>query len=246
LGFHDTAQPTSYLTPPEDYSGDVLGQPYANPGMGLDWLSPSHLISEFIKSIGGPDIFGEAAQAVAGDWEKVYRTGSAFQKLAEAVPAIGFNVSSGNVELDGLWEGNAADSAFMYFAGLSAAISGQQLALFKLGELYMKAAEGVWRLQEAVSGILKDITDMCLLAMAEAAAGTALIETGLGAAAGYALAALEIEKILSTIERAKKIISTGVTAISSIVGEIQAITGDLGELKKYPLPGQPYRHPGSA
>jgi hypothetical protein len=246
VAFQDPAEPTSCLKPPEDYNGDVLGQSYASPGMALDWLSPSQWASEFIKSIGGPDIYGEAAQALSGDWEKVYRTGDAFQKMAEAAQAIGVNIASGNLELDAAWDGNAADGAYTYFTKLGAATSAQQLGLWKIGEQYKKAAEGAWRLQETISGILKDITDMCVIAAAEIAAGSALAETGVGLVAGYALAAAETYKILTAIDRAKKLISTALTVMNSIVGEIQAALGDIGNVNKFPLPSEPYRHPATA
>jgi hypothetical protein len=54
---------------------------------------------------------------------------------------IGVNVSYGNVTLDASWQGNAADAAFMYFADLSAKVSGQQIALNKLAEQYETAAD---------------------------------------------------------------------------------------------------------
>jgi hypothetical protein len=60
------------------------------------------------------------------------------------------------------------------------------------------------------------------------------------------LLAAEIYKIFTAIERAKKLISIGAAVINTIVGEIQAVIGDVGDLKKFPLPGQSYHHPAFA
>jgi hypothetical protein len=58
----DSSEPTSFLVEPAQKANDILGQPLADPGMVLDWLSPTHIVNEFVKALCGYDFFGEAAK----------------------------------------------------------------------------------------------------------------------------------------------------------------------------------------
>jgi len=244
MAFADDTEPVSRLTDPAARSETILGQPFANPGVAMDWLSPTHIVNEFIKQICGYDAFGEASKVFAGDWEDVWRAAGAFSNLAAAMQDIGINLSRGNLELDQAWDGKAADAAYAYFTPLAAAISSQQLALYKLSDAYIKAAEGTYRQAEVYSGLMKDAYDAALVAAIAASAGTAAIETGVGAVAGYAVAAYEVYKILQLLDKAKKIEATAISIMNEVVGLIQGASADAGEFTKYPLPGGAYNHPG--
>lgn len=246
MSFQDAQEPTTYLTNPTAKANEFLGQPFADPGTVLDWLSPTHIVNEFIKSLCGYDLFGEAAKFFSGDWEMVWNAGGAFSALAEACQAIGINLSSGNLRLDQSWEGNASDAAYVYFMELASAISAQQFALRKLAEQYCQAADGTWRLANLYSGILKDIYDAALIAALAAAAGTATIETVVGPIIGYSVAAYEAWKILTMIDRAKKIMDLALKGMNGIVGVIGATRAEAGEFLKHPLPRGAYDHPAVA
>ncbi|GIG91017.1 WXG100 family type VII secretion target [Plantactinospora endophytica] len=244
MAFADVADPVGRLTDPATRSESILGQPFANPGSVLDWLSPTHIVNEFVKQTCGYDAFGEAAKFFGGDWETVWKAAGAFSNLAAAMQDIGVNLSSGNLELDRAWDGKAGDAAYAYFTPLASAISSQQFALAKMSEAYMKAAEGTYRQAEVYSGLMKDAYDAALIAAIAASAGTAAIETGVGAVAGYAVAAYEVYKLLQILDKAKKIETTAMSIMNEVVGMIQAASADSGEFAKYPLPGGAYQHPG--
>jgi hypothetical protein len=244
VAFSDTENPTGRLTDPAARSESILGAPFANPGVVMDWLSPTHIVNEFVKQLTGYDAFGEAAKTFAGDWEDVWKAAGAFANLASAMQDIGINLSHGNLELDQAWDGKAADAAYAYFTPLAAAISSQQFPLTKLSDAYIKAAEGTYRQAEVYSGLMKDAYDAALVAAIAASAGTAAIETGVGAVAGYAVAAYEVYKLLELLDKAKKIEATAISIMNEVVGLIQGATADAGEFAKYPLPGSAYNHPG--
>jgi uncharacterized protein YukE len=246
MAFNDIAEPVARLQDPAERTQEILGQPFSNPGSILDWTSPTHIVNEFVRQVVGYDIFGEAAKVFAGDWELVWQAAGAYRNLAEAMQDIGINVSSGNVELDASWNGNASDAAYRYFADLSAAISSQQLALNELAAAYEKAAEGTCRIADTVANIMKDIFDAALVGAVAASAGTATIETGVGFVTGWGIAAYEAYKIAELADKAKKLISIATTVIGTAVGEIQAASASSGVLAKYPLPGSGYKHPETA
>ncbi|GIM98071.1 hypothetical protein [Paractinoplanes toevensis] len=245
MAFDDVADPIGQLRDPAERTESILGQPFSNPAGVLDWLSPSHIVNEFVKSVVGYDIFGEAAKVFAGDWEQVWQAAGAFRNLGGAMGELGINVSHGNVELDYSWDGNANDAAFMYFGNLSSTIASQRISLTALADAYEKAAEGTFRIGETVSGLMKDIMDAAMIGAVAASAGTATIETGVGFVTGWGVAAYEAYKIAEAADAARKLIATASTIVGTVVGEIQALSADTGILAQYPLPGAAYHHPGS-
>ena len=245
MAFDDVADPVGQLKDPAERTETILGQPFADFAATLDWMSPSHIVNEFVEMVTGYDVFGEASKVFAGDWEQVWQAAGAFRNLGNAMQEIGINVSHGNVELDASWDGNAHDAAFMYFGDLSAAIASQRIALTALADAYEKAAEGTYRIGETVSGIMKDIFDAAMIGAVAASAGTAAIETGVGFVTGWGVAAYEAYKVAELADRARKLIATASTLIGTVVGEIQAAFASTGVLSQYPLPGAGYRHPES-
>jgi hypothetical protein len=245
VAFNDVADPVGQLTDPAARTESILGQPFSDIGATLDWLSPSHIVNEFVAMVTGYDVFGEASKVFAGDWEQVWQAAGAFRNLGNAMQELGINVSHGNVELDASWDGNANDAAYMYFANLSSAIASQHIALTALADSYEKAAEGTYRIGETVSGIMKDISDAAMIAVVASSAGTATIETGVGFVTGWGVAAYEAYKIAELADKARKLIATASTLIGTVVGEIQAASASTGILSQYPLPGAGYKHPAN-
>ena len=245
MAFDDVADPLGHLKDPDEHTESILGEPFSNPAAVLEWLSPSHIISEFVTMVTGYDVFEEAAKLFSGDWEQVWRAAGAFRNLGDALQEIGINVSHGNVELDSSWNGNAADAAYLYFADLSSAISSQQIALSQLAASYERAAEGTYRISETVSTIMKDIMDAAMIGAVAASAGTATIESGVGFVTGWGIAAYEAYKIAELADKARKLIAIATTVVGTATGEIQTLMADTGVLAQYPLPGAGYKHPAS-
>ncbi|BEL06095.1 hypothetical protein Q0Z83_042860 [Actinoplanes sichuanensis] len=245
MGFSDPQDPTAYLTAPAERSESIWGQPFSNPGTVFDWFSPTHIINEFIKQACGYDPVGDAAKVFGGDWETIWQAAGAIANLADALQAIGINLTSGNLDLDAQWEGNASEAAYVYFMQLGSTLSSQHESLTDLADSYLKAAEGAYRLAESASGVIKDMGDAAIMGVIATSAGTAAIETGVGAVAGYSYAAYQAWKIYELGAKLKLIISTAYNAINLLTGEIQAASADTGALSRYPLPAA-YQHPANA
>lgn len=240
--FTEPRDPAVHLTSPAARSETIWGQPFSNPGSVFDWFSPTHIINEFIKQAAGYDVVGDAAKVFGGDWEAIWQAAGAIANLADAIQDIGINVAGGNLDLDPQWDGNAADTAYVYFTDLGSALSAQKESLSALSDSYLKAAEGAYRIAESFSGVLKDIGDAAIMGVIAASAGTATIETGVGAVAGYSFAAYQAYKIYNLGADAKLIISTGYNQINFLTGIIQSWSADTGALSRHPLPNA-YAHP---
>ncbi|MEU4420967.1 hypothetical protein AB0F81_10090 [Actinoplanes sp. NPDC024001] len=246
MGFTDPRDPTVHLIEPSARTEQVLDQPFSHPGSVFDWFSPTHIINAFIKEAAGYDVVGEASKVFGGDWEAIWKAAGAIANLGDALQDIGINTTSGNLDLDNQWDGNASEAAYVYFTQLGATLSEQRQSLTDLAESYQKAAEGTFRIAESFSGILKDMGDAAIMGVIGASAGTAAIETGVGAVAGYAFAAYQARKIYMLGARLKMIISTGYNDIMMLAGVIQSWSADTGALSRYPLPNAAYQHPSSA
>jgi hypothetical protein len=84
--------------------------------------------------------------------------------------------------------------------------------------------------------------DAAIMGVIASSAGTAAIETGVRAVAGYSYAAYQAYRIYELGARAKLIISTAYNASNFLAGEIQSLSADTGALSWYPLPAA-YQHP---
>jgi hypothetical protein len=165
--------------------------------------------------------------------------------LADCMQQIGVNIQQGMLQVDDSWDGNANDAAFQYFSTLAGATSSQQFAIRSSQEAYHKAANGAWQLSNQLGNILQALADKAILAGITAAAGTALVETGIGAIAGYAATALLVADMLQLINKASTIINTAGTAILGIAGTAMDLGYKGGDLTGIQLPAVPYSTPGA-
>ena len=236
--------PTELLTPPEP-ADQTLTNGYGSPLDAFNYFSPSAWINKGIASLTGFDFIEWATTWLSGDWEALSKFGSAVDNLAQAMQQLGMNVQEGMLKLDPTWEGNANDAAFMYFSELAAAISGQQLTLHQCQQGYANAAKGAWQLANQLGNLLQALGDRALLAMISAAAGTATAETGIGAVAGYGIAALLVRDMIKIINDASTIANTvGSVIVGAFGGAVDAFSQG-GDLSVIPLPSAAYTVPGA-
>lgn len=236
--------PTRHLVDPVAESSISSG--YADPFDFFSVLSPTSWISYFLQEVTGWDPLGWVASSFMGDWQAWARCGVAYSNLGVACRDLGVNVQQGVLTLDGSWDGNASDAAYMYFSDLAVKVSQTRLALDAAAKEYADAARGAWLAANQVKGILEAIIDSAVIAAAATAAGTALIETGVGAVVGYGVAALEVARIAELLARAGKIIQTAGLVIEGATGSIMTLADQGGSLAKYPLPGTGYDYPAVA
>ncbi|XVV11781.1 hypothetical protein ACQP2X_44310 [Actinoplanes sp. CA-131856] len=236
--------PTRFLQEPAK-PDDSISQGFVNPIDLFNYVSPSAWLNAAIEKLTGFDVFGWMTDWLSGDWEKLWKFGDAMANLAQSMQQMGINIQTGMLRLDASWDGNASDAAYKYFSDLAAATSGQQFAIAKTQDSYHKAAQGAWQLSNQLGNILQALADKAILATIAAAVGTALIETGVGAVAGYGAAALIVLDMLQLINDASIIINTAGTVILGLFGAVMDAAYQGGDLAAVPLPATAYTGPGN-
>jgi hypothetical protein len=236
------SEATDFLTSPSE-PDDSVTNGFVNPTDIFNYISPSAWINDLIEDTTGVNIFSYATDAFTGEWAALYKFGDALANLAPALQQIGMDIQAGAIEADATWDGNASDAAYNYFSSLAAAISGQQAALYEAARGYHEAARGAWQLSTQLGNLLQAIADEAIIMGIAAAAGTATIETGVGAVAGYGYATYQAIQIAKLVNKASQIISTAGTVIMGAFGGAMAFAGQGGDLSEVPLPSVPYMLP---
>lgn len=101
----------------------------------------------------------------------------------------------------------------------------------------------MWALLDTMTGVLKQLIDKAIIAVIAAAAGTALVETVVGAAVGYGIAALQIIGMLNLINRGLVIATSANALIFGFVGLVTTTSNRVGGLNDVHLPRTSYQHP---
>jgi hypothetical protein len=236
--------PTAYLVAPDAPDASV-SEGFVNPLDLFNYVSPSAWILATAEEVTGIDFLGWCTDALAGDWEAIWKFGNALINLADCMQDLGLNTQHAAIDMDADWDGNAADAAYQYFSTLAAATSGQQIALRQIGENYHKAALGAWQLSNQLANIAQAVADDLIISGILFAAGTATAETGAGAAVGYGLAALKIAAALEKINRASQIINTAGISIAGLFGGAVDLAYKGGDLTAVPLPKTAYAAPAA-
>jgi uncharacterized protein YukE len=235
--------PADTLVPPSDRAGlpDVVNDLLAIP----DLVSPSFWLNEMIKVTLGVDPLAETARHLGGDWRGIAVAGDALDHLARFDAAVAGALDRENDRVAESWDGNAAEAAARYFDDLAAAVRTHGPALQALAAELGTTADGIWSIAEVVKGLLVELTDSLIAGAVCLAAGTALLETGVGAVAGYAAAAWYAWRATSAWAEVLTQLSHAVLAAKALVGASAVLVGRLDELASMPLPAAAYDHPGA-
>lgn len=237
--FADSRMPESHLTPPPE---EVDGP---NNKLGfMDYISPTAWIMKGFDVVLGFDPIQEVQNKIFGDWEIYARMPFVLDNAAAALHDTSINVQSGATTLQAHWQGNAGDTAHRYFTDLAASIDGLRAPLIEMGGAYRTMANAVWEAGDAIGGLLKGMCDAALIAGIAAIGGTATAATGVGAAAGYGIAAIEATIILKHWADVTKYLSYANAAVMGFRGVLDR---GLSDLDSVTLPviggGAGYDHP---
>lgn len=242
--FADVAEPVSHLQPPS--KPDEFKTPLDAFNEVSDLVSPTAGLSKIFDWAFGEDVnpVELVKKYFAGDWEAYVKCGQAWRNLSAFCEGVSENIKAGNELLDGTWDGNAADAAFVYFDTLRRNLLAIQGSLAAMGVEYETAAYGVWSTAEVLGQIIAQLCDQALLALIKLAATSALGWTVIGAVAGLAAIALEIEQIADLWSQATAKINTLQMAIDGIYGQLAALGGEVAAgLNGFPLPRASYDFP---
>ena len=231
-GFADVADPTRFLTAPsyavpvEMWSINPLE----------DLLSPAAWLRQISIWLFGHDPFEGWAKQFSGDWDAYVHCGAALGRVGSSVHDIGGNLIAGAAEVDTVWTGDAADREREYQVALGSAAEGLQGACGEYSALYAQAAEATKGLFEVAGDLIGNLLDLLIIINAAAAVGTALVETGLGAVAGYGIAAyyaVQAYELYQKIARLYGMADDMIKAIGASIGSVHA------ELAVRDLPAMP-------
>lgn len=210
----------------------------------MDYVSPTSWAMKGCDIVLGFDPVSWLQERFAGDWEALASMDAVLGNAAEGLHDLAFNIQSGVTTVHPKWQGNAGDAAYEYFTDLATSIVALEAPLREIGHAYKVMADAVWAAGEALGGIIKGLLDAAIIAGISAAAGTATSWTGVGAAAGYGIAAVEVANMLRLWGDATKLYQHAGAAVLTFRS---ALNNNLSDLNAVTLPtlsgGAGYDHP---
>lgn len=235
--FPDVADPGRHLTDP----GTVGGSPMWSMNPLTDLVSPAAWVRQVSVSLFGYDPFDEWARDLGGDWASYAHCGAAMSRAGDGAYDIGRNLLAGAGRSEAVWRGSAGDAEREFQTALGVATEGLRDACQGFARLYGEAADAAANLRDVAGDLIADLLDTLILVNLASAAGTALVETGLGAVAGYGIAAYyaaEAYQIYQEIARLYGVAQDTVEALGAAIGSIHAAV-DVPDLTAVPA----YRYP---
>lgn len=222
-GFADVAEPTRFLTAPEYATAVEMWS--INPLEDL--LSPAAWLRQISVWVFGHDPFERWAKQFSGDWAAYVHCGAALGRVGASVQDIGRNLIAGAGEVGTVWRGNAADREQEYQVELGSAAAGLQAACAEYGRLYLQAAEATKSLFDVAGDLIGNLLDLLIIINAAAAVGTALVETGLGAIAGYGIAAYYAVQAYELYQKIARFFGMADDMIKAIGATIDSVRAEL-------------------
>ncbi|MGX6606225.1 hypothetical protein ACWKSP_29490 [Micromonosporaceae bacterium Da 78-11] len=236
-GFTDVAEPTARLRSPEYAVGIEMWS--INPL--ADLISPAAWLRQISIWLFGKDPFDGWAKEFSGDWQAYVHCGAAIGCIGSAAHDIGRNLVAGAADCSTVWRGNAAEAEQEFQLALGAAAMDLEVACRQFDKLYHDAAEATKKLFDVVSGMMTDLIDILIIINGAMAAGTALIETGIGPLAGYGIAAYYSWQAYDLYQHISDFFGNAEDVLNAIGGTIGSIDAKLA-IRDLPAV-QPYRHP---
>lgn len=235
--------PTVVLTAPKAADPAQGGVDFFSPTKILGYLSPSKWVLDLVKQITGVDVLAELISPFVGHWDRVSAYGDALGKVSQCLQGVSANVSSVGDTLDARWDGNAADAAHAFFGSVSASLRLQSDAFVEAGERYQQLAVGMWHQHVAAGHLLTDVLDTTVEVSIWAAVGAATSETGVGAAAGYAMAAYKTLKLLRLLDEWKGLVSLATSTAEGTLAVLYSLTKMIDRTGPIATVTTPYSHP---
>lgn len=219
------AFPATRLTPPKQ------PEEFQNPIQIVNdlgnMISPGYWAQQVLDATIQVNPVEEAAQWIAGDWEKFAKAADALNSLSWFCAGLSQDISANANAVLTHWTGAAADEAFQHFTSFATAVKGYADGLAALRDKYLEAAKGVWEFAESVKDLIQQIFDNIFWAAVEAAAGAVLSETVIGPVALWSLAGLECAAIVKDWESITRLLMRIQHAVRFIHGGILTLIGAL-------------------
>ncbi|WP_238998537.1 hypothetical protein [Nocardioides limicola] len=211
-------------------------------GLG-SWLSPSAMLMKGIDWVFGFNPGEEAARWVAGDWRRLSVASSALGQIAEYAHAVGAAIHRVTGDVTATWHGNAAQSARVYFEGLSVTLEGMRQPLTGAAREFQQVAFGMHQMTQALAGILESLMDRLISIGIKALAATATAKTIIGGIGFGSWAAYDVWKATQIWRDAIQAHDAALALTQGITGLTAGFLAAL-ESANLALPAEGYDHPG--
>lgn len=237
-----SAQPSSLLTPPSpqepipDVAQWVVG--------ATDWLSLTGAAMNIAKIVTGTNPIEWVVNELGGEWQEVAAAGDACTQLGEFCSAFSSALTDGAEAMLGGWHGEAASAARAYFAELADGIGAYASTLDEVSTQYAQLAYGVWSNVQAITALITEVLDYCIIAAIAWAAAAATSWTLVGGAASAAAAAAATYKAGTAWTKAAEVHGYAWTAAQAFTGTLTMLTGAIDEFQQHRLPAGAYDHAG--
>jgi hypothetical protein len=237
--FSDVAEATRHLVPPNYASAIEIWQ--INPL--ADLVSPAAWLRQVSVWLFGHDPFEGWTKQFSGDWESYVYCASAWRIIGNAMYDVGRNLITAAADVPSVWRGRAAEAEQEFQLALGGAALALHPVCDQYSALYTQAAEAAKHLFSVVSGVITKLIDVLIIVNLAAVVGTATIQTGVGAVAGYGVAAYfawqayDLYKEISTVYGNAEAIFKGIAGSIAMIDAGMAVA-TLPDLKPYQHPGQ--------
>ncbi|MFE9960507.1 hypothetical protein [Micromonospora sp. NPDC005299] len=236
--FADVADPSARLVAPNYATGIEMFQ--INPL--ADLLSPAAWLRQVAVWLFGEDPFEGWGKAFSGDWDSYVHCAAAWGIIGNALDDLGRNLITSTGDVPQVWRGNAAEAEQEYQLGLGAATRALHPACRQYADLYTQAAEAAKHLYSVVTGLISKLIDVLIVINLASAAGTATIETAIGAVAGYSIAAYYAWQAYDLYNEISTWYGNAEATFRTIAGSIELIKAGMAVAALPDL--KPYHHPG--
>jgi hypothetical protein len=181
-----TAPPGDALQDPDDPPSSSLPETI----LTTDWLSPTTAVSAVLGLVFHYDPVAEIGKSFGGDWEKMYKVGSALNNISEYFSRSANSLEHSTALALNAWEGYEADSASVFFAKTVQQIRDMSDRVASMGQEFISVADEVKGAAAKVGDLFSMIMDMAYAVAATSAVGGVLAETVVApVVAGFADAA---------------------------------------------------------
>lgn len=221
--FADVAVPGEHLTDP----GVVGAAPMWSINPLTDLVSPAAWLRQVTITLFGHDPFDGWARALSGDWASYVHCGAALARVGDGAYDIGRNLLAGAADAAGVWQGNAADAERDFQVSLGDATTSFRGACSSFAGLYGQAADAVSSLRDVAGDLITGLLDALIMVNLASAVGTALIETGVGALAGYGVAAYYAGQAYQLYQEIARCYSTAEDLFEALGAAIGSVNADL-------------------
>ncbi|MBP2334565.1 uncharacterized protein YukE [Saccharothrix coeruleofusca] len=240
--FTPRRDPSGRLAAPGEYSGQFRWQMDILDAVGL---SITAFVRQTLVSTAGWDPFEPVMRDWTGDWAKIRSVADAWHSVRSGFEDLSVNVVQAAQDLSEQWTGNAAGECLTYLQRLSESLYGQAEFCRYVRDKLVEAADGAAEMYKAASGLVSTAIDWAITATVAAGAGTATVQFyGIGVA-GWVLAGIAVERVITMMARVANMISNFKNTLEGLAGLLKNIQGtSFDGYRVAHLPLEPYTPPG--